>query len=96
VSAIRLLKWLLVSLNTDKLRSTSAGVASRVYPNTSKILMFGKESGSADSMDFIKVLGKWALLECLDNLLNHHYLTTTELAGRHTMIQIDPGEASLV
>jgi len=45
VSAIHLLKWLLISLNTEKLCSASADVASRVHPNTSQIIMFGKEPG---------------------------------------------------
>ena len=69
--AIQLLKWLLISLNTEKLRSASADVARRVHPNTSKILMFGKESGSADTKDFIKVLAKSALPDCLEHTLNH-------------------------
>jgi len=57
VSAIRLLKWFLIGLNTEKLQSASADVAGRVHPNTSKILMLGKESGYADTKDFIKVSG---------------------------------------
>ena len=71
MSAIQLLKWLLNSLNTDKLCSASADVASRVHANTSKIRMFGKESGSPDTKDFIKVSGKSTLSEWLDHILNH-------------------------
>jgi hypothetical protein len=55
VSAIRLLKWLLISLNTEKLSSASADMAGRVHPNISKILMFENQSGSANTKDFIKV-----------------------------------------
>ncbi|KAK2149188.1 hypothetical protein LSH36_463g04007 [Paralvinella palmiformis] len=43
VSAIRLLIWLLISLNTEKLRSASADVTGRVLANTSKFLMFVKK-----------------------------------------------------
>ena len=71
MSAIQLLKWLLISLNTEELRSSLEDVASRVHHNISKILMFGKESGSADTKDFIKVSGKSALSDCLDHILNH-------------------------
>jgi len=42
VSAIQLLKWLLVSLNREKLRSASADLAGRVHPDASKMIMFGK------------------------------------------------------
>ena len=70
-NAIELIKWLLISLNTEKLRSASADVASRVHPNTSKILIFGKESGSSDTKDFIKVSSKLVLSHCLDQIMNH-------------------------
>ena len=43
----------------------------RVNPNTSKTIMFGKQSGAAGAKDFIKVSGKSALSDCLDNILNH-------------------------
>ena len=39
--------------------------------NTSKIMVFGKESGSTDSSDFLKVPGKSALSDYLDHILNH-------------------------
>jgi len=71
VSAIQLLKWLLISLNIEKLRSASADVANRVHPNISKILMFGKGPGSADTKDFIKVSSKSVMSDCLDHILNH-------------------------
>ena len=63
MSAIKLLKWLLISLNTEKLRSASADVTCRVYANTRNILMFGK--------NFIVVSGKSALSDCLDHILKH-------------------------
>jgi len=68
--AIQLLKWILISLTTEKLLSVSTDVAGRVHPNTRKSIMFGKESGSADTNDFIKVSGKSALPDCLDQILN--------------------------
>ena len=71
MSAIQLLKWLLISLNAKNLRSASADVANRVHPNTSKIIMFGKESGFKDTKDSIKVSAKSARSECLDHILNH-------------------------
>jgi len=71
VSAIQLLKWLLISFNTNKLRSASADVASRVHPNTSKFLMFGKKSGSADTKDFIKTSDISALSGCRNHILHH-------------------------
>ena len=71
VSDIRLLKWLLVSLNTERLHSASTDMASRVHTNTSKILMFGQESGSANTKDFSNASSQSALLDCLDHLLNH-------------------------
>jgi len=71
VSAIQLLKWVLISLNTEKLGSTPEDVAIRVHRNTSKILMFGKESGTADTKDYINVSDKWVLSYCLDHILNH-------------------------
>jgi len=58
VSAIQVLGWLLISLNTEKLRSASADVTGRVHVNTSKIIIFGKEFVSADTKDFIEVSGK--------------------------------------
>ena len=61
----------LIGLNTKKLCSASADVASKEHPNTSNIIMFGKESGSADTKDFIKVSGKSALSDCLNHILNH-------------------------
>ena len=70
MSVIRFLKWLLVSLNTEKLGTDSADVA-----NIRKIVMFGKESGSADTTNFMKVSGKSALSDCLDHILN--YLDTS-------------------
>jgi len=90
VSAIPLLKWILISPNTEKLPPGSADMACRVHPNTSKFLMFGKESGSADTKDFIKVSGKSALSDCLDQILNRipHYLMTSELACHHAMVKI--------
>ena len=81
VSVIQLLKWLLINLNTEKLRSVSADVAGKVHHNTSKILMFGEISGSADTEDFIKISGKsttyWTIWM-------HRYLLTSGLAGRHS------------
>jgi len=71
VSLIQLLKWLLVSLNTERLHSASTDMASRVHTNTSKILMFGQESGSANTKDFSNASSQSALLDCLDHLLNH-------------------------
>jgi len=71
VSAIRLLKWLLISLNIKKLLCASANVTARVYASTSKIIMFGKESGSADTKDFIKVSVKSALSDYMDHIFNH-------------------------
>jgi len=91
VSAIQPFKWLLISLNTEKLRSVSTDVTGRVRANTSKIQMFGKESGSADTKDFIKVSSKLALSDCLDHILNHLDISFLELAGRHAMIQIALG-----
>jgi len=61
MSRQKILEWLLISLNAEKLRSASADEASRAHPNISKIPMFRKESGSADTKDFIKVSGKSAL-----------------------------------
>jgi len=71
VSAIRLFKWLLISLNTEKLRSASAYVAGRVHPITSKIIKFEEDSGSADTKEFIKVSGKSALSDRLEHTLDH-------------------------
>ena len=76
MSAIQLLEWLLISLNTEKLRSASADVASRVHPNTSQIIMFGKEAESADTKDFIKVSGKSSLSDCLDHIVMFRYTYT--------------------
>ncbi|KAK2150903.1 hypothetical protein LSH36_383g01009 [Paralvinella palmiformis] len=51
----------------------SADVASRVHPNASKMIMFGKESGSADTKDFVKVSGCpapcYSVLRCRECLL---------------------------
>jgi len=94
VSAIQLIKWLLISPKAGKLRSASADMVSRVHPNTIK--MFGKESGSPNTKDFIKVSGKSALSDCFDHILIPHYLITSQLAGRYGMIQINVGETSLV
>ena len=91
MSAIQVLKLLFISLNTEKLRSASPDVTGRVHANTGKIIIFGKESGSADTKDFIKVSGKSALSDCLDQILNH---LDTSLS--YAMIQIALGEASLV
>jgi len=71
VSANRLLKWLLISLNKEKLCSAFVDVTGSVHANISKIIMSGKESGSADTKDFIKVSGKSALSYCLDHIFNH-------------------------
>jgi len=54
MSRQKTLKWPLISLNTEKLRSASADVSDRVHHNTSKILILGKEPGSADTKDSIK------------------------------------------
>jgi len=62
----------------------------RVYPNTSKIIMFGKEYGYADTKDLIKV---WTTYWTIGIT---HYIMTSELAGRHAIIQIALGEASLI
>ena len=67
-------------------------------PNASKTLKFGKISGSADTKDFINVSGKSALSDCLDTnwtIWIPRYLTTSELAGRHAIIQIALGEPSI-
>ena len=66
MSAIQVFKWLQISLNTEKLRS-----AGSVHPGISKIIMFGRESGSVYTKDFIKVSSKSALSDCLQNILNH-------------------------
>jgi len=71
MSAIQILKWLLISLNAENQRSASADGVSRVHHNTSKIPMFGKEYGSADTKDFIKVSGKSVQSDCLGHILNH-------------------------
>jgi len=72
VSTIQLLKLLLISFNAERLRSASVDVASRVHPNTSKILMFEKIFASADANDLIKVAGKSSSLsDCLDYILKH-------------------------
>ena len=48
-----------------------ADVAGRIYPNTSKILMLEKISGSVYTKDFIKVSGKSTLSDCLEHILKH-------------------------
>ena len=65
MSAIQLLKWLLISLNTEKLRPTSVDVTGTVQADISKIRIFGNESGSGDTKNFIKYQ------ECLDHLWKH-------------------------
>ncbi|KAK2151148.1 hypothetical protein LSH36_374g01009 [Paralvinella palmiformis] len=52
------------NLNTEKLRSASGDVAARVHPNASNTLMFGNESGSADSKEVIKVSGPSQAILC--------------------------------
>jgi len=89
VSVMWFFKWNLISLNTEKLRSASACVTDRVHANTSKILMFGKESGSADTKDFTKYQVNRPCPTALNHILNHWIC-------RHAIIQIALGEASLV
>ena len=38
---------------------------------TADVNISEKESGSADTKDFIKVAGKSSLSDCLDDILNH-------------------------
>ena len=81
VLAIQLLKWLSISLNTEKLRFAFADMADKIHPNTSHILIIGNISGSRDTKDFIKVSGRTPLPNCLDHILNHLYTSLSNDFG---------------
>ena len=84
VSAIQLLKWLLISLNTWKPRSASADVTSRVYPNTSKILCSERNL----DLQILRISSKYQLNRVCQTVWTRywtiwipHYPMTSELAG---------------